>query len=77
MVAIKIWLTLMAGRSEKTALAVAINPESGDWPAGESPRERLMAKLDALNTNLNGRCDAERALALDPKNPASVRQPNP
>jgi hypothetical protein len=49
-VACKIWLTLIAGRSERTA--VALVPEASDYPPGESPREIVMARLAAMHPNL-------------------------
>ncbi len=53
-VACKIWLTLIAGRSERTAVAL-VDPEASDYPRGESPREIIMARLAAMHPKLVSR----------------------
>jgi hypothetical protein len=65
-IACKIWLQLIAGRTEKTAIALDLNPETPAWPEGQSPRERLMAKLDALNANLTGKQETVEHPAANP-----------
>ena len=52
--AIKTWLVLIAGMTEKSAIALDIVPESGPYPEGQSPREKILARLAQMHVIQTG-----------------------